>query len=417
MRCSVRIITKAAVIAALLLLLGCSGGGDGNSPTPQDSPANSGPATPSPTDSPAAPTLAPLLSDDIIGDPLLPILACEALSSADMAPALYVQHGDCSLTTVTLDWSSALPTWSPDGGSIALTLGGPLLGFPDDANTEIGLVRPPDAAVELLTNSPGLYEIGPVWSADSSTLAYVTVPLDSAEGSLQVRGLGPAATLTTFGPVCSDSSFALSPDGDLIAYNDGCGDPTLYVADVSDRSVTQIAGDAAGFVTWAPGSDVIAYSCHAADDVMALCLVTPDGSGAHAISFAEFDGPAEVRDIPVPVHYDIDPLWLGDRLTFTGNPGGGLYVYDTGGSGENSYNSDYLLGYPHAWLADDLLFSNWRCLQAGVVPCPASQQTVVSISTGERQLLATVTCGHYWEIAAGGTAFALVVPNQPVCPP
>lgn len=127
--------------------------------------------------------------------------------------------------------------WSPDGSKLLLVdthLDG----------VETLFVLDPDGT-DLVPPRPGTWGR---WAGDSRTVASVDEP--TGEVRLLDITTGAAVTLPSTGPA---RRIAVSPDGRLLAYDDGAEDPTVFVYDLERRTRRSLARHAVGALWLSPG--------------------------------------------------------------------------------------------------------------------------------------------------------------------
>jgi Tol biopolymer transport system component len=248
-----------------------------------------------------------------------------------------------------------LPTWSPDGTSLAFwSLDLPAGGDPSAPLPEVGGLIQSHTASLMITDSDGtapmdilsdvrLDPLGspPAWSPDGSRIAYsisegpaTSVYIVSAEGGEPQRlaaGDGPA----------------WSPDGREIAYRTAILPYGIMVmgADGSDpRRVTTVEGSGYAFSwpQWSPdGGRLLYYS---------------GNDGQHDIGWVEVETGSEtiISDEPTDEYW---PYWSpdGSRVAFQHPSQGGaeLVVVDADGGKPRTIASDTLMvGGPIVWSPD-----------------------------------------------------------------
>jgi Tol biopolymer transport system component len=142
-----------------------------------------------------------------------------------------ITHGQARL-------GDAMPSWSPDGNSIA---------FVRD-HASIGLVNPDGSRERILVSQDGIVRDAPGWSPDSRLIAFPAI-VDSQINSERIDVIAPDGTgrralwTPDFG---QDIRLAWSPDGTKLAFtsNDNHGGYDLYVVNRDGSGLRDLAAAA-----------------------------------------------------------------------------------------------------------------------------------------------------------------------------
>ncbi len=156
-----------------------------------------------------------------------------------------------------------------------------------------------------LTRSSGAHDRQPEWSPDGTWIAFVSDRTGEEEIYRIDQSGGPLEQLTDGSIGRRYQGLQWSPDARFIAYTDQSR--TLYVLDVEDRKVTEIADDPATFgleYEWSPNGGHIALS-----------LADPTGLRSIHI-WSRADG--ALRRVTDPIFNESSPTWdpAGDYLFY-----------------------------------------------------------------------------------------------------
>jgi Tol biopolymer transport system component len=156
-------------------------------------------------------------------------IAFSSFTDSPAGPDVWVMDADGgnrqNLTNM-IDWDRD-PSWSPDGSMIAFR-------SERDGNAEIYVMNADGSDQTRLTFTPGIFDAGPKWSADSSRIFW-------GAGNTAVHSIKPDGTdeeVLTEAPVFADDP-APSPDGQFIAFE---GDDGIYTMKPNGSDITIVPG-------------------------------------------------------------------------------------------------------------------------------------------------------------------------------
>lgn len=257
----------------------------------------------------------------------LPVQSASALDEPILAYASYestsweihLLSADGSRRQLTqaqnYNYSRTVPTWSPDGGSIAYQEWS-YCPYPCYPYTDIDLYRTPASGWDPteLTHTDGFtWEAEPAWSPDGSRIAF-SLSADSnwslwvmnADGSAQTRLTWPVDQPDTS---TYDTRPAWSPDGTRIAFTRRIypgGRDEVYVMNADGSGLVNLTRHEAtdSSPTWSPDGSQLAF--------------TSQRSGFHEIWIMNADG-SSPRQL-TQVFTAIDPTWSpdGGTIAFAG---------------------------------------------------------------------------------------------------
>lgn len=175
------------------------------------------------------------------------------------SPAAVTRNGSINL----------MPTWSPDGRSLAITSF--MQGYPDLYRVFPFERRPTQTLAAFIgINS------SPAWSPDGRTLALTLSKDGNPEIYLLTVATGTLRRLTRHADIDTEPTW--SPTGQQIAFvSDRNGTPHIFVMDLDGSNVRQLTS--AGFHTqprWSPKGDAIVYTQR--QGTHDLWAINPDGS-------------------------------------------------------------------------------------------------------------------------------------------
>jgi CubicO group peptidase (beta-lactamase class C family) len=219
------------------------------------------------------------------------------LSERDLNGEIYtVERGGAGLARLTRDLAfDNLPSWSPDGSTLAFTRGRP-------ATTDLYLVEAGGSDAVQLTDFDG-FESAPTWSPDGSRIAFVW-------GHSDARGYGESGPLWAIDSDGSDPALLLdrgvgyptwSPDGRSIALEVRGDETGIGVLDLATGSLAVLRQ---GFAPrWSP-------------DGRRLVFVGESGESTDIFAM-DADG-RNVVQLTVDPAFDTFPLWSpdGDTIIF-----------------------------------------------------------------------------------------------------
>lgn len=160
--------------------------------------------------------------------------------------------------------------WSPDGSGV-LVVDTHLHDL--DADTETLFVLSLDGA-DLVAPRPGIWAR---WGGDPGTVVYVgdggtLRRLDTATGTTRaLPGTGASHRL------------AVSPDGRLVAYDDGAADPAVYLYDLEDGTARRLADHAVGPLWLSPGTLAAGHAAPCVETETIPC----EDAGGHGPPWAD----------------------------------------------------------------------------------------------------------------------------------
>jgi TolB protein len=210
---------------------------------------------------------------------------------------------------VTADgFLNLMPRWSPDRRYLAFTTY-------RGRNHHIDLVELATGKRWTLVSANGM-NITPAWSPDGATLAYAS----SQDGNAEIYAMDTRMRSTrrlTDNPA-GDFSPSWSPTGREIAFaSDRGGGPQVYVMGADGSNVRRLTfeGEYNTAPTWSPRGTWIAYVCRTKEQLLKLCLISPDGQRRLQIT----SGPGA----------DESPSWSPDgrHLVFSSTRDGKSHIY------------------------------------------------------------------------------------------
>lgn len=144
-----------------------------------------------------------------------------------------------------------------------------------------------------LTATSGAHDKWPAWSPDGSTIAFIS-DKDGEEEIYCVKqdGSEPPVQMTDGGSAMRYSP-EWSPDGKYIAFSDKTG--RLFVLDVGDKSVTEVARDKSGAMfdyTWSPNGGYIAFTLTDSNNFRSIHIWSIKSGKTHRVTgplFNEFN--------------------------------------------------------------------------------------------------------------------------------
>ena len=173
---------------------------------------------------------------------------------------LYVVDADGSnlrRLTMSPGWNY-LPSWSPDGSSIAYVHG-------DNGNDDIWVIGSDGTDPRRLTDVPG-FDLQPAWSPDGNSIAFQSNRAGNPEIYVMAPDGSNLARLTR--NASFDGSPAWSPDGQTLAFASDQDGPGVYQMRSDGSDVRKLA-DASQVgpieATWSPDGSQIAFTSGSAD--------------------------------------------------------------------------------------------------------------------------------------------------------
>ncbi len=191
-------------------------------------------------------------------------------------PGIYTINADgTNLTQLTAFINDSEPSWSPSGAKIAFarttTVG-------QQTSGDIFVMTADGSNQVDITNTGGVFESHPTWSADSARIAYgYSGGSTSGIGVINAGGSNPVQ-LTTDGGFAPD----WSPDGTKIAYENyvfanNFSGYAIMVISASGGTATNVSGNYPGFIfgpSWSPDSTLLAV-----EGDQGIFALKADGSG------------------------------------------------------------------------------------------------------------------------------------------
>lgn len=213
---------------------------------------------------------------------------------------LYVSNPDATDQRLLIDAVTASPSWSPDGGSIAL------VGYQDDLDGEICLIGAGGGEPARLTARAGI-DRDPAWAPDGVRIAYFR----SGGGAAGIWVMRADGTGKRAIPDTGDAQGhpTWSPDGRRVAYETAAGIAAIDLNGTDKRTLTTTTGLGGDRnPEWSPDGASIAFQ--RADPLdLDVFVVSAGGGTAHNLT-------------PDSDSQDADPTWAPDgRILFaSGRP-------------------------------------------------------------------------------------------------
>ena len=124
-----------------------------------------------------------------------------------------------------------VPTWSPDGSSIAFI-------SDKDGARQLYTIHADGSNLKKLTTAGAASR--PAWSPDSSTIGYQADRIDGCVWLVDASGDHSRAVA---GDHCTDGPVAWSPDGTVVAWAGGGGMAPIWAVNVDATNLRRLTGD------------------------------------------------------------------------------------------------------------------------------------------------------------------------------
>ena len=396
----------------LAVLAAACGGGEEGSAADEITPTTSAPETaisqgPSPT-----PSRAPLPGE-----------SCEKVEAGAFSPGVYIIDPErCEVAHVTDGRSDGNPAWSPDSKQFAFVR----LETPSvEGDAELLVVNSDGSGLRQLTETEGERESAPAWSPDGSTIAFATLSLGQIASTpeeglneeewtydLKVLEVDNPQNVRTLVTDLGCFGYTWSPDSQRLAVVSSCRQRGLFIVDVANGELRQLADDAVPSFTheWSPDGTRITYRCRepgAAEYQRDVCVISRDG-GSHVVLAREryFDpGPGGSSELRVAA--GASPSWTPDgrHVAFAGT-GGELYFVDPEDGRLDRVVDGWRGEFKITWLSEGV--ASAHICTGDVVPC-SWETIVVDLFTSEWRSLLRESCSFSSRWSPDGTLLSFVV--------
>ena len=195
----------------------------------------------------------------------------DGLFSADIA----VVNSEGQVTKLTQDGNSFDPSFSPDGSSVAFTVGSEYDDTGGFMSQRIASSNVDGTDVRDLTDGEHL-DLEPAWSPDGDVIVFTRADLDPndrdyAGGLMTVPVGGGEPKLLFAKDGFEPRSAEWSPDGQQIAF---VADESIYVIEKDGSELRPVASDLGlGAFTWSPDGQTFAFTT---DGIYTLTLEEPN---------------------------------------------------------------------------------------------------------------------------------------------
>jgi Tol biopolymer transport system component len=226
------------------------------------------------------------------------------LNTPESNSALYIMNADGSEARQLTDMAGSeyLPSWSPDGKTIAF------VGQNGDNTAVIYTINSDGGDIKTLTDGTSAVYM-PVWSPDSQQILFTSNPTGTDYLYVMNADGGDVREVVNQGLYNWGAHW--SPDGKQIVFNSYRDDNTdLYSINADGTGETRLTTNPANELmpSWSPDGEYIVFSS-TQDEVTDIYRIKPDGSDLTNIS----NNPALVNQYPV---------WSpdGSKILYTSNP-------------------------------------------------------------------------------------------------
>lgn len=277
------------------------------------------------------------------------------------------------------------PAWSPDGKQIAFSRGIRALIWPGSPKSEIYISNADGTNLRQLTKN-GRNNFLPSWSPDGLTIAYISglgVGWNSHEIFTVSVDTGQEARLTEND--AQEYGVTWSPDGMKLAFGTKrAGEMQIYTMNPDGSEQQSLATPAAGHSpAWSPDGARLAYTAEV-DGHSDIMLMDADGSNQRLL----VGGPS----------YEYLPAWSpdGNRIAFTSTRDGAaaIYVVDAAGNGITKISGRNLKADVVTWSADGLyLVFNGAQSDTSFIA-----QNSLELLAGVILILIAISAGLFWKM-------------------